>query len=221
MTIGFIGAKAAGKSTAFDYLSRMFSNLNEVMIAKRLKQVSSRVLLLSEEAFSDPAIKEKRFDKPNILTEADVTYILTQFGLWANPAARDSIASHIGVSLETPRAAAQYIGTQIIRAVDPLAHLRCAEQSFDPDKINIITDIRFQNEFDFFKKKYDKFLTYYIQNNKAEEIADKDFHASERERASLSKQCDYTLYNNDTFGLFYMQLEPMVHTIYNMGGKFR
>ena len=216
--IGFIGSKGAGKTTAFNYLDKIFSNMNEVMVAKTLKKVCAAVLSIPESDLSDQSKKEVPFPYPYRLTLADLEYIYYVFQLSNDT---DELEKHEGASLTSPRQAAQYIGTQIIRKVDSGAHLRAASGMIQKDKINVVTDIRFLNELEFFKKLDPNFTLLYINREVAEEIAVKDGHESEKGLYGMIDQAHVVLENNGSLHEFREKIRFMIPTIQLRGGWYK
>ena len=137
--IGLIGAKGAGKTTAYNIIGDMVLT-NEIMIARKLKTVCADVLCIPEEMFADPIIKERPFEMAHILTTIDLGYILRKFNLLGHlPMV---IAKHNGTVLLSPRHAAQYIGTEILRDIDHRVHVRGAISGIDTGRFNVVTEDR-------------------------------------------------------------------------------
>lgn len=189
LVIGLTGVKQAGKTTTFNFLKERFPQVVEVALANKLKNVCSTAFGLKREAFDDPALKEVELDELVTLTEENLTHVLEGFGL---PYTFDKhIRPHIGATLETARRVAQYIGTEVLRQVDPDVHCKSAVLDVPESAIAVVTDMRFHNEFDFFSTAYGtSFFPFYIHNPGAEAKAALDSHASERYILEIAKKCE-------------------------------
>ena len=206
--IGFIGSKGAGKSTAFFLLEKQHADVEEIMIAQRLKSVCSKVLCYPEVHFTSPTLKETPFPRPYLLTEWDLEFIQNSFDI-PYCVHKKTVREHLGKTLHSPRHAAQYIGTEIIRSLDPQAHLRCSIRNITPDRIHIVTDIRFENEADYFKEMDKDFTLCYIKNDAAEALASKDFHSSEASLNRLKERADIVIDNNSTISELEIELKQL------------
>lgn len=205
--VGFVGAKGSGKTTSFNILAEQFP-VNEVMIARKLKSVCSQLLGIPIEHMSDPKLKERVFEFPFQLQWTDVLFIAQEFDIYSNQNKAD-LYRHVGKYITSPRQAAQYVGTEIVRAVDPLAHLRSAEKQSVNYMHNIITDIRFTNEYDYFKKFDPEMMLVYIKRDSAEAEAAKDTHSSEAGLRELMTMADIVVDNNGS-------LEALEHQLFHL-----
>ena len=146
--IGLSGVKESGKSTAFDYIKNQIDGVVEIQLAKKLKDTCSVSLNIPRSHFDDQDFKEKTLVTPLILTKETITNILCNYQIDFS----DKYLKHIGKQIKTPREAAQYIGTEVLREGDPDIHCRHAiiEAEKLGARVGIITDMRFPNELDFF-----------------------------------------------------------------------
>ncbi len=175
--LGLCGAKGAGKTSTFNIIKELSPNTQEIMLAKTIKKVCSRVLKIPIQFFEDPKLKEVKLTQPAYLSVTILEAMLIAFNL---PLKRDSYRKHVGKTLETPRQIMQYIGTELIRAIEPDIHCKFALEDLKKDvKLGVVTDIRFPNEQEFFAKNSNNFMMVYIKNSKAENVAKSDTHASE------------------------------------------
>lgn len=192
--IGLIGVKTSGKSTVCNMLKSNISNASEVMLAGKLKKVCSDVFNIPLDYFNNQDLKEKNLDKFKKLTLLDIQDILERFNLYYTTRALDSSISVIGMELKTPRQIAQVVGTDILR---PLAgkDIHCEHLEMDSETV-IVSDIRFNNEYDYFMNKENSlFLPLYIARDIAENKVDENSHASEKEVSSM-KTKSYIIDNN-------------------------
>jgi hypothetical protein len=66
------------------------------------------------------------------------------------------------------------------------------------DKLNVVTDIRFLDEYEAFRELTPDFKLYYIQRDAAEARAAHDTHPSEMGLSKLRRYADVTVCNNGT-----------------------
>lgn len=190
--IGLIGAKAAGKTTAFNTIQATWP-VQEITLAAKLKDVCAEVFNIPRNAFDSHSLKEKELQDLVFLEPSSLEQIFKLYDLKVN--FDKHIRSHIGQVLHSPRQIAQYIGTEVLRAAEADIHCTSAVKDITKD-IGVVTDMRFPNEFEFFTKNYPRFFPVYIQNLGAEIEAGKDAHASEAHLKTLAKQAVVTIQNN-------------------------
>lgn len=188
--IGLTGVKTSGKTTSFDLLKEMLGDdVREIQLAKKLKDVSSKVFGIDREAFDDPARKEVLLETPIYLDRNNLIRAIKAFGL--NPDYDKHVRDHVGTVLETPRRVAQYIGTDVLRAIKDDIHCVAATEDLPENGFFIVTDMRFLNEYEFFDKTYvngKEFFPFFIQSNRAEANSN-DMHPSERQVLETAKRC--------------------------------
>ena len=193
--IGLIGSRGAGKTTAYNIISRLMPT-NEIMIARKLKTVCADILCIPESDLNDPAVKEIPFAEPHILTTIDLEYILRKFDIYGHlPMA---VAKHAGRGLKSPRDAAQYVGTEVVRDIDHQIHMKTAMRDAMDGILNVVTDIRFLNEYLAFSDAYPDFELWYIKRDVAESNAAADTHPSERGINLLRRYANRVIENNGT-----------------------
>lgn len=187
--LGITGVKESGKTTSFNFIKAAYPEVIEVTLAKKLKDVCAEVLGIPRNAFDDQALKEKELLRPVCLTQANLEALIQAFGY--TPDYDRHVRPHIGVVLDTARLAAQYVGTEVLRAVDENVHCVGATRDLPEEGIFVVTDMRFPNEYNFFKSRYpETFYPVYISNYAAEARLGPSPHASERYVLSLANQCD-------------------------------
>lgn len=188
--IAFCGSKGSGKSTSatlFKELSGL--QTEEIAIAGHLKEVSSHVFGVEYDKFINPSLKEVELETYIVLDAKSVQAVLTQFFV-ADYDFDKIVRPHIGRVLRTPRALLQYIGTEVLHAVDPLIHVKAAIQKKDKSKMTVITDLRFAAEFDYFNTSSPfMFMPVYVKNSAAEVAASADAHPSERQFEQFKTRC--------------------------------
>ena len=192
LCIGLIGAKGAGKTSAFEAISEEDTSVGEVTLAKKLKDVCATVSGVPRGHFDSHQFKESELGSPLFLNSNIVTDIYASYDLTIDYDTH--IRPHIGKILYTPRQIAQYVGTEVLRAVESDIHCRVAAES-TKTPIGVITDIRFPDEFEYFKGHAKRFIPIYIKNTQAELTASGDTHASEQHLTALAKMSPYSIEN--------------------------
>jgi len=193
--IGLTGFAKSGKSTAAEILKSLGGE--EVAFAKHLKDVCSAVFNVPRNHFDDQAFKEVRFDYDRFITPYDVERILNYFEVPARfvPGA---IVAHNGVQLTSPRHVAQYVGTEILRAIDENIHINMAFKMASASKARffICSDMRFDNELTAVQQNNG--LSIGISRKKATPADLENLHGSEKEIPTLISQCDVKVENEGT-----------------------
>ena len=200
--IGLIGAKQAGKTTAFETLSRMVP-VEEITLAAKLKDVCSEIFEVPREAFDKSHLKEQSFDIPINLDVSNLNRVFSSYGL--RPDYDKFIRPHIGKILYSPRQIAQYVGTEVLRAFEPDIHCRVAAENC-LGTIGIVTDMRFPNEYEYFAK-HSGFIPVYIKNRAAEMAASRDTHSSEAHLKALAAKAWITIENNKDINTYKKKIQ--------------
>jgi len=188
--IAFTGVKESGKSSSFKFIKEAFPEVIEVTIAEKLKDTSSKAFNVPRNWFDDQNLKERDLVTPVYLSPENVTALLNQYpGYTWNYDTH--VRPHVGQVLYSARRVAQYIGTEILRAVHPDIHCLEVVKNLPEDGIFIITDMRFPNEFGFFQTaQSDNFFPLFITNYAAEAKLGAEPHASEKYVLELGKKCE-------------------------------
>lgn len=193
IVIGLCGAKGSGKTTVFNSLKNLYEdNVAEITLAKKLKDVCSSVFYIPRDHFDSHLYKEKDLAEKIVLDEVQLAKIYNSYDIEIT---EPLILKHVGTELKTPRYIAQYIGTEVLRAVSHNIHCEAAVKQISAD-VGIVTDLRFPDELNYFKNKFDSFFPIYIKNEFAEGHACKDLHESERHLYDLARQCPIIIENN-------------------------
>lgn len=192
--IAFCGSKFSGKSTsAILFKDLLSAPTEEVAIAGHLKEATSRVFKIDMILFLDPKLKEIEVDELLVLTKENLEAIMKEFDV-ENYSYNEHIRPHVGRILKTPRSLLQYLGTEVLHAIDPLIHVKKALKKKDATKMTIITDLRFVAEFEYLTQGIN-FLPVYVKNASAELRASTDSHPSERQFELFKNKCQ--LLNNE------------------------
>lgn len=210
--VAFCGAKGSGKNTSSDIFKELVGMpTEELAMADTLKKVCAEVFEVPMENFLNQSLKEKELLDYIVIEASDIERILKGFGFTHEDYTYDGhIRMHVGKVIETPRKLLQYVGTEVLHRLDPLIHIKKVFEQASDDKLTLITDLRFPQEFDAFAEKYEtNFLPVYVQNNAAEAAAERDQHASERGLFVFKDKC-YKVENNTTLGDLRDQLRIFV-----------
>lgn len=208
--IGLTGFAKSGKSTAAEILKSLGGE--EVAFAKHLKDVCSVALDIERDHLDNQAYKELLFANPIILDKHSIADILTMFEIPARFFAMNIIA-HAGVKLVSPRHAAQYVGTEILRAIDSNIHINMAFKmaSASSAPFFICSDMRFDNELTAVQQN--EGLSIGISRKKATPADLENLHGSEKEIPALISQCDVKVENEGT-------IEDLQNTVREAAQKY-
>lgn len=190
--ITLCGLAGSGKTTAADILVAKY-DAHEVMIAGKLKLACSQVFRLYSSQLEDAVEKLTPFKSPITLNSIQLHDLIDYFGIGGD---NESIIEEFkGREIETPRKLMQVIGTDFLRRVggDDI-HLRTVDMN--PSKVNVIIDVRFENELNYFLDNFPTECTsLYIQRDSTDTTL--DTHISEKGMLLLKDRC-ITINNNGT-----------------------
>lgn len=176
--IGLVGVKQAGKTTASKIIEKEFDVVN-LALADKMKDVCSKVFNIPKHSFTEQHLKELPFIEGVItLDKYSIGAVLEGFNINLDPRSIDSLFEVCNQNVLTPRQLMQKIGTEVLRKAGG-EDIHCESLKLDNVKLNVISDIRFFNEFNYFNNNYD-FLPLYIKNEEAEKSVKEDSHASEK-----------------------------------------
>lgn len=186
----FTGPKGSGKDASAAIL--ISENLAEgkISFAGPMKQILSKLCKIPISTFEDPALKEKRFIDPIILTADLIDNIVREMNDILKDEFIDGEAIDIkGIAWEmlmTPRHLLQFVGTELIRKrINPDWHVAAAFRKevladLNPDAAFCVTDARFPNEYLWLKNKFaSDFQGFYTERPEAEELLKTATHESE------------------------------------------
>jgi hypothetical protein len=210
VVIGLIGPKECGKSTTVEIIKSMI-DANEKAFADKLKNACCAAFKIERNHFDDQNLKEVDFPTPKKLTIDNVREILQFFNVNYESCIKNPY-SLAGKDLTSPRHIAQFIGTDLLRdCVRDTIHIDSVE--IEKDKVTIISDTRFENEFTTMIVRSDiTYIPIYIYRKRAEDKARKSEVRSENDFFKF-KDDAIQLDNNGT-------LEDLRSGIYNILSKF-
>lgn len=203
---GLIGAKGAGKTTAYTAIAEI-ADVQEITLASKLKDVSAEVFQVKRDWFDSHQFKEKDLEDPIYLDGPKIKHIFSLYGVEADY--DKFVRPHVGKVLLSPRQIAQYIGTEVLRTYMEDIHCFAAAAQVKKE-VGVVTDMRFPNEFAYFAKNYREFHSIYIQNIGAEIKASRDTHASEAHVQTLARQSSVTIQNNGSIREFQEKIQEYV-----------
>jgi len=184
------GCKGSGKTTVFNILKDLNPEIVEIQLAKKLKDTCAEIFKVDRDTFDNPDTKEVPFSEPIVLDIFSIERLVDEYKLTPN---LKQLTKHQGVKVFTPRHLLQYVGTDILRALCPDIHCAFAARDIFKTPGNtmfVVTDGRFENEFDYFRKAFRfTFYPFYIKNDRAEEVASKDNHPSETNVRNIISKC--------------------------------
>lgn len=191
--IGVVGVKTSGKSTVSQMIKEFLpkNQVIEVALADKLKNVCAEVFNIPRSTFDDQRYKEIPFSAFNIDKRLKIDFIRTicdKFDKFHEFHKHD-FSNIVGMKLESARHIAQIVGTQILRALgDEDIHCKHLKLS---SNITIVSDIRFENEFNYFNNlKGYRFIPIYVKRYEAEKHIDlKTSHVSETSVFKFKDKC--------------------------------
>ena len=168
IVIGLVAPKEAGKTTTTNMMAE-FINIKESAFADKLKNVCSKASGIPRVNFDDQSLKEVPFEKPVLLNLTMISQILDEYG--AELPETSKLQHLIDKPLVSPRHIAQIVGTELLRdLVSRNVHID--NVPIYNDAVTVISDTRFENEYDVMKDKDNiDYYPAYIYRKEAEEAA--------------------------------------------------
>ena len=212
VVIGLVGVKTSGKSTTANIMKKIFQDdVIEAALADKLKNVCSEIFNVPREHFDRQDLKEIPFSLNKTLTKETISLVLTGFGIKETEDLLNFYNKNniIDKQLSSPRQIAQIVGTEVLRAAGD-EDIHCKNVNLG-DKITIISDVRFPNEFNYFNTLPNSyFLPFYIQRTEAEEKITPDSHPSETSVFIFRDKCIKINNNN---GLENLEKQIKLHLL--------
>jgi hypothetical protein len=208
--IGLMGLKMSGKSTAASIIRQNTIGSIDVAIADKMKLVCSNVFGLNLELLYDQNLKEKPLEKPIKLDLISIGAVLESYNIFMTKREIDEKFDVVNKEILTPRRLVQTIGTDILRKAGD-EDLHCRHTPVQNSGVTIVSDIRFDNEFNYFwRMENTKFVGIYIKRPILESV-EQDLHASENSLSESSICRSYTVVNNGTLQQFERDLLHILH----------
>lgn len=199
MIIGLVGLKQSGKSTALEVIQSL-CDAQEIQLAKHLKDVCAEAFSINRLHLDDQRYKEKPLSSPVVIKLKHLVKILDRFDLLTEDNLNKA-KKHIGITIPTPRYAAQYVGTNILRDFDPDIHIKMAVKNMDKTKVGVVSDIRFHNEFEAFNDS-GEFRSIFVRREAVIPNDLKSQHESERDVLDVGARCEVTIHNDSNLNDF-------------------
>jgi hypothetical protein len=194
IVIGIVAPKQAGKSTTTSMMAE-FANVKESAFADKLKNSCAKAFDIPRHHFDDQDKKEIPFETPKKLDLDKISSILKDYGA---PMNSQTVKSQIvGMELYTPRHIAQIVGTELLRdGVSKNIHID--NVIIYPEAITVISDTRFENEYEVMKQRSDiEYHAVYVYRKQAEDAARMSNHPSETEFFKFKDKCHLIDNNGD------------------------
>lgn len=136
MIISISGRKNSGKTVlANEIVKRGFKKIS---FADKLKKITAELLNCSVEELCDPVLKEEKLERPIKWLEI-------------KPKLESLLEIKINKDIENKtldnrRNALQFLGTEVLRSIDPEFHVKSLKEQIKPDENYVLDDTRFLNE---------------------------------------------------------------------------
>lgn len=162
MIIGLSGQKNSGKDTVYEILKKHHPKIERIALADNLKWICCQVFKIPLIFFNDRELKEKDFEIPVIISQENILGIYEETKK-IYPVENCVFKDFSNIVIKTPRNLLQFVGTEIIREWIHISwHLMAVLSKIKKDRIYVITDIRFENEYLFFEKHFQNFSHYRV-----------------------------------------------------------
>jgi hypothetical protein len=149
------GKAGSGKDTAFRLIEGVYGNqVHRVAFADVLKDKTSTLFSIPRTHFDSLSLKEQPLKQYPVVSTDPFSSIIINLLLATGSIKRldGTITKDInGGGHHTPRTLAILIGS-VMRSIDPHHWVRAAYDKMSPDKLNIITDLRYESELDILTK---------------------------------------------------------------------
>ena len=191
--IGLTGFAKSGKSTTAEIFKDF--GAKEMSFAGPLKDACSLILDIPRNSLDDQNLKEVPFSEPKILNTRKVDDFLKFYNINPDDNLKNSMYDIChNVKITSLRHAAQFIGTNLLRSINPDIHVTTAFNKMPENGTILFSDIRFKNEAEALRKNGGVV----IGVNRAEVLPDlSKVHESERYIPDLIQSADY-VFNNDS-----------------------
>jgi hypothetical protein len=202
--IGLMGLKMSGKSTAAELIQKHIEGSLNIAIADKMKVVCSEVFNLDIDLFYNQDKKEILLENPVKLDTVSISCVLDQYNIYLSLREIDELIPVVNREMKTPRELVQTIGTDVLRQVGD-EDLHCKYTKVLEEGTTIISDIRFDNEFNYFGNiNNTKFVPIYIQRPMLN--YKRDLHTSENSISDDVIARSYKLTNSGTIEEFEQDL---------------
>lgn len=206
-----IAPNGGGKSTAFqtiiDNSSAFEREIIELKFAGRLKMSCAELMRSELHLLDDQIYKKTNFEKPIIIDSELLNFFADRFEINLRNHDVKKYSKHIGIKLLNPRQVMQYIATEFLRDLEPEIHTNILinEAKKNPDKLIIVTDCNFPNEFEVCTKLGLMSVgIYHPESVKKiiEETSKGTVHESQIHIPALLDKCKIKIINDSTLSVY-------------------
>lgn len=212
MILGFVGRIGSGKDTAVKYLLETGYLQEHAKFAEWLKLRCAEMFGLPLSLLTE-GDRSKPFPFPFVFTAEHYMELREE----VQPAADiNKIMPVIGRNLVSPRHMLQFIGSDVVRALNPDWHVNWTFSQLDQRKNIGISDVRFGNEVQGIQRR-GGYVVCISRERAPWENSEYDLHPSENPEA-LSGRCDFHLSNNGTLEELHGKLDSLVQELNRQKG---
>lgn len=209
MMIGFVGRARSGKDTACTYFLETGFLEERVQLSGWLKRRCSDLFELPLNLLEgDNPLREKPFPEPLVFSAEHYVRLRDE----VSPNSSMTLGFPlVGRHLRSPREVLQFVGTDVVRTLDPFWHVRKLCATMDWKKNVGVTDVRFSNEVSGLKSR--GAVLVFVERGEAENLG----HVSEQVE-SLAGACDFRVQNNGSLEDFYGKLDEVKRAVLSKKG---
>lgn len=151
------GRARSGKDSVGSVLKS--EGFEQMALADSLRELCSAAFEIPLNVFTDDNLKEKTFERPILLKPDHLAIIENivekEWGFGINYDTHVNLMFSLDTEFKHPRHILQYVGTELLRKnIDDQIFLKVADKKIsESTKDIVITDCRFSNEREWFRKK--------------------------------------------------------------------
>ena len=205
LVIGICGSKRVGKDTLANFVIQKNSNFKVIHFADSLKELCADIFDIPIDYFINDKLKDNKLTIP-INMDSYLSIMIEHTGINIVPRSKVAISY---------RQILQFFGTEYVRHVCDDFWLKSVKSRIDlidsENKLVIIPDLRFLNEFDFIKS-FDKNVV--IRLTREDVVVDTG-HASESESLEIKEDILIESENND-----FSKINELSDSISSLNGLF-
>lgn len=162
---GYIGS---GKDTAADIILKEFQNLPTITFAKNMKSILSKVFDLDPKYFVDRNLKDSNLEDPIYMSPELIDSVCRLYGYELE---YDQMRPFIGRMIHSPREMMEFFGTTVLQSLDKQIHVKQEFRLAEKSDNYLITDVRFEHEYNYLIDNFDQVQLLFIDRAIAEAAA--------------------------------------------------
>lgn len=166
--IALTGYVGSGKETAADIILQEFKGLPVITFAKNLKIILGKVFNLEPKYFSDRVLKEATLDEPLYMSPELIDSVCRLYGYELE---YNDMRPFIGRMIYSPRELMEFFGTTVLQSLDKQIHVKQEFRLAEKSDNYLVTDVRFEHEYNYLKDNFDQFQLLFIDRASAEAAA--------------------------------------------------